>query len=69
MRCIQLMDAKFHMTNKYLGRKALAHTKKANEFSPDQYRCRKKHKAINACLNEVLLNDLLQRTQHCIHGN
>ena len=53
------------MANKDLGRRALAHAEKTNAVAPDQYGCCKKHKAINACLNKVLLNDLLWKIRHC----
>ena len=59
------MDAEFNMTNKDLGRRALEHAEKANTVAPDQYGCCKKKKAINACLNKLLLNDLVWKTQHC----
>lgn len=65
MRCIQLMDTEFNIANKDLSRRALAHAEKANAVAPDQYGCRKTHKAINACLNKVLLNDLLRQKRHC----
>ena len=34
---------------------------KANTISPDQYNSRKHHKSINAVLNKVLLDDILQQ--------
>ena len=52
------------MANKDLGRRALEHAEKTNVFAPDQYGCCKKHKAINECLNKVLLNDLLWQKLH-----
>ena len=61
MRCIQLMDAEFNMTNKLFGPRALAHAEKANAISPDQYGSCKNDKSINAVLNKVLLNDVLRQ--------
>ena len=61
MWCIQLMDAEFNMMNKHIDRRTLAHAEKANAISPDQYDCRKHHKSINAVLNKVLVNDILQQ--------
>ena len=54
------MDAKFNMANKYFRRRAFTHAEKVDANAPDQYGCHKKQKAINVCLNKVLLNDLLR---------
>ena len=35
MRCIQLMDTEFNMTKKNIGRRTLAHAKKANTVALD----------------------------------
>ena len=53
------MDAEFNIANKDLHQRALAHAEKAKAVAPDQYGYYKKHKAINACLNKVLLNNIL----------
>ena len=53
------------MANKDIRRRALSHAEKANVVAPDQYGYHKKHKAINLCLNKVLLNNLLQQKRHC----
>ena len=58
MRCIQLMDAEFNMTNKHVGRQTLAHGEKVKAITPDQYGSRKNHKCINCVTNKFLLNDL-----------
>ena len=60
MRCIQLMDAEYNMTNKHVGRQTLAHAEKAKAIAPDQYGSRKNHKCINCVTNKVLLNDLFR---------
>ena len=61
MRCIQQMDAEFNMMNEQIGRRTLAHAEKAKAISPDQYGCRKHHKASNAVLNKVLFNNILRQ--------
>ena len=55
------MNAEFNMTNKHVGHWTLAHTEKAKAISPDQYGSHKHHKSINAILNKVLLNNILQQ--------
>ena len=55
------MDAEYNMTNKYVGRRTLAHAEKANTISPNQYGSRKHHKYINAIVNKVILNDVLRQ--------
>jgi hypothetical protein len=61
MRVIQLMDARYNMSNKTLGKRAMAHAEKAKAVSPDKYGCCKNHTAINACLNKVLLMDAFRQ--------
>ena len=58
MRYIQLMDTEFNIKNELLGKRMMANTEAANAIQNDQFGGRKKHKAINACLNKVLTNDI-----------
>ena len=64
MRCIQLMDAEFNMKNKVLGRRVLRNAEEAKAIKADQCGSRKRHKAINAVLNKVLLTDALRQKVH-----
>lgn len=61
MRCIQLMDVEFNMTNKHVDSRTLVHAEKAKANFLDQYDSCKNHKSINAVLNQVFLNDVLQQ--------
>lgn len=62
-RTIQLLPADANMVNKRLGRRILANVESTDTLMKDQYGRRKKHKAINACLNKVILMDTLQIQQ------
>ena len=57
MRCIQLIDVEFNITNKHVGRRTLAHAEKAKAIVPNQYDSRKDYKCINCVTNKVLLNN------------
>lgn len=46
MQLIQLQVAEYQMNNKMVGRKVMAHAKKAQALQVDQYGSRKNHKAI-----------------------
>ena len=58
MRTIQLMDSYFNMNNKRLGRMMMSHAERYNFITKEQYGSRKKHRAIDAGLNKVLLLDI-----------
>ena len=58
------MDPEFNMKNKLLGKRMMANAEAANAIQSDQFGGRKKHKAINACLNKVLLNDIFRQKRH-----
>ena len=58
MRTIQLMDSYFNMNNKRLGRMMMTHAERYNFITKEQYGSRKKHRAIDAGLNKVLLLDI-----------
>ena len=60
IRCIQLMDSEFNMKNKLFGKQMMANSEAANTIQNNQFSRRKKHKAINACLNKVLTNDIFR---------
>ena len=51
MHTIQLFAAEFNMANKDADRKLMAQAEALGEVAPEQYGSRKKHKSINACLN------------------
>ena len=57
MRCLQVLDVEFNMKNKVLGHRVLQNAKKGKVIQADQYGSRKQHKAINVCLNKVLIMD------------
>jgi hypothetical protein len=61
MRLIQLMRPDFQINNKMLGRRMLAHAKKFGTIEADQHGSRKHHQAILACLNMVLLADVMRQ--------
>ena len=61
MRYIQFMDPEFNVKNKLLGKRMMENAEAANVIQNDQFGGRKKHKAINACLNKVLTNDIFRQ--------
>ena len=63
--CIQLMNAEYNMTNKYINRHAVALVERAKETSPDQYGRKNYHKAIHVVLNKILSNNFLQQNWSC----
>ena len=60
MRCIQLFHPEFNMINKFAGKELMHNAKSAKVLAPNQYGSRKHHKAIFACLNKVLFNNMLR---------
>jgi hypothetical protein len=67
MRTILLYDAAFNQNNKWIGRAAMRHSEALLEESsttdrqalaPEQYGSRKRHQAIDQCLNKQLTFDL-----------
>ena len=64
------MDPEFNMKNKLLGKRMMANAEAANAIQDDQFGGRKRHKAINACLNKVLTNDTFrQKKARCCFWN
>ena len=61
MRCIQLLDAEFNMINKRLGKKIIANAENLELIEEDQFGSRKKHKAINAVICKIVMNDMLRQ--------
>jgi hypothetical protein len=61
MQLIQLMRPDFQINNKMLGRRMLAHAEKYSTIEADQHGSRKHHQAILACLNKVLLADVMRQ--------
>jgi hypothetical protein len=59
MRLIQLMRSDFQINNKMLGWRMLAQAEKYGTIEADQHGSRKHHQAILACLNKVLLADVM----------
>ena len=55
------MDPEFQINNKMPGKQTLVHAEKANDISTGQYRSKKHHKAITACLHKKLLCDTLRQ--------
>ena len=51
--------------NKLLGKRIMANAEAANAIQSDQFGGRKKHKAMNACLNKVLINDIFRQKKTC----
>lgn len=67
MRTILLYDAAFNQNNKWIGRAAMAHSERLQlkascsdrqPMAPEQYGSRKRHQAIDQCLNKWLTFDL-----------
>jgi hypothetical protein len=61
MHLIQLMRSDFQINNKMLGRRMLAHAEKYGTIEADQHGSQKHHQAILACLNKVLLADVMRQ--------
>jgi hypothetical protein len=59
---ILLMNTKFNMNNKKLGRDMMAHAEKHNALAREQYGSRRNHQCILAALNKRLTMDLLRQT-------
>ena len=60
------MNAEFQMNNKNIGRSALANGESAKAISSDQHGSRKHHKAVNTCLNKILLCDLSRQQRRAL---
>jgi hypothetical protein len=60
MRLIQLICPDFQINNKMLGRRMLAQAEKYGTIEADQHGSRRHHQAILACLNKVLLADVMR---------
>jgi hypothetical protein len=61
MRLIQLKCPDFQINNKMSGRRMLAHAEKYGTIEADQHGSRRHHQAILACLNKVLLADVMRQ--------
>jgi hypothetical protein len=53
-----LLDPEFNQNNKALGRAAMLNAKEHSQIPPEQYGSRKRHRAIEAALNNVLTQDI-----------
>ena len=60
MRCIQLFHPEFNMISKFAGKELMYNAKVAKVLETNQYGSRKHHKAMCACLNKVLFNNMLR---------
>ena len=61
MRCIQLFEGQYNTINKILGRRVMWNAEKEKLIEADQFGTRKRHKAICALLNKVILNDIFRQ--------
>ena len=69
MRAVQLFAAEFNITNKMIGKRALANAEICNEVADEQHGSRKNHQARLLVLNKVLVGDwLLLRKQAGAYG-
>jgi hypothetical protein len=53
-----LLDPEFNQNNKILGRNLMSHAEASAQMPAEQYGSRKKHRAIKAALNKVLIRDI-----------